>query len=276
MRRGTGMEGVRVQGWQCDDVVFELHTGQPHAVPRHSHDAYQIGTTTRDPGEYLCDGKTWIAPPGSLLVFHPGQVHSAPSSAVRRDAEVSRLMFVRPERMAAAAAGVSNAGTAVLPHFAELVIRDRGVIERFCRMHQLALTRAGAPEKEARLEAVLGELVSRYAKPLRALEQRCHGRVQMAREYVESNYTESISLGQLAALAHISPYHLSRVFSQEVGMPPHAFQTQLRVQRAKPLLLAGMPVTEVAMQTGFFDQSHFIRHFRRIVGVTPSSYAAHP
>ena len=55
-------------------------------------------------------------------------------------------------------------------------------------------------------------------------------------------------------------------------MPPHAFQLQIRLTRAKRLLLQGMPVSAVATETGFFDLSHFTRHFKRHVGVTPGSY----
>jgi AraC-like DNA-binding protein len=55
-------------------------------------------------------------------------------------------------------------------------------------------------------------------------------------------------------------------------MPPHAFQTQVRVSRAKTLLLEGWSISQVASQTGFADQSHLTRHFKRLVGVTPGRY----
>jgi len=56
-------------------------------------------------------------------------------------------------------------------------------------------------------------------------------------------------------------------------MPPHAYQTQLRVLRAKALLRAGQPAARVAASTGFFDQSHLSRHFRWLVKLTPGRYA---
>ena len=55
-------------------------------------------------------------------------------------------------------------------------------------------------------------------------------------------------------------------------MPPHAFQTQVRVARAKALLLRGWPISQAAAHTGFADQSHLTRHFKRLVGVTPGQY----
>ena len=77
---------------------------------------------------------------------------------------------------------------------------------------------------------------------------------------------------ELGRVAGLSPYHLNRVFARELGMPPHAFQTQVRIVRAKALLRDGVPVAETAVRTGFFDQSHLTRHFARVVGVPPGRY----
>lgn len=76
----------------------------------------------------------------------------------------------------------------------------------------------------------------------------------------------------LARVAGLSAFHLCRVFRDAVGMPPHAYQTQVRVRQAKSLLRAGMPAAQVAAAAGFSDQAHLTRHFKQIVGVTPGRY----
>jgi AraC-like DNA-binding protein len=58
-----------------------------------------------------------------------------------------------------------------------------------------------------------------------------------------------------------------------VGLPPHAYQTQLRLARAKTLLAQGCEVGSVASETGFFDQSHFTQQFKRHYWVTPGNYS---
>ena len=130
-------------------------------------------------------------------------------------------------------------------------------------------------EKLAALGADLGGPVAQSAAPTLAdtRRERLRARVLATRDFIVTNYRENISLAQLAGLAHSSPYHFNRLFARHVGMPPHAFQNQVRVERSKALILEGTSIAQVAMQTGFFDQSHFTRYFRRIVGVTPSSYA---
>jgi transcriptional regulator GlxA family with amidase domain len=96
--------------------------------------------------------------------------------------------------------------------------------------------------------------------------------VRRLREYLEDNYAENVTLDRLAQIACLSPYHLNRVFCAEVGIPPHQYQTQVRVARAKALLSKGMPTKQVAVETGFADQSHLTRHFKRLMQVTPGRY----
>jgi AraC-like DNA-binding protein len=65
-----------------------------------------------------------------------------------------------------------------------------------------------------------------------------------------------------------------RSFTDVVGMPPHAYLTQIRANRARALLLAGETLSGAAYRCGFCDQSHLTRTFKRLFGVTPGSYVA--
>ena len=96
--------------------------------------------------------------------------------------------------------------------------------------------------------------------------------VRRVREYLVEAHAGNVSLEDLAKVANLSPYHLHRVFTREVGMPPHAFQTQVRISRSRVLLNEGKPLHAVAAETGFADQSHFTREFKRYVGLTPGAY----
>ncbi|HKO46268.1 MAG TPA: AraC family transcriptional regulator, partial [Polyangiaceae bacterium] len=82
-----------------------------------------------------------------------------------------------------------------------------------------------------------------------------------------------IDLETLASRVGLSRFRALRAFKRRYGLPPHAYQLCLRVMRARRLLLAGASPADVAAQFGFADQSHFNRHFKRILGVTPMRYA---
>jgi AraC-like DNA-binding protein len=134
---------------------------------------------------------------------------------------------------------------------------------------------ASGLERQASLLGLLTLLVERFAEgraapPRPGAERRA---VARAREYLFEHYAENVSLDELARVANLSPFHFSRVFAGELGMPPHAFQIQLRVERAKALLRDGWPIPQVASHTGFADQSHLTRHFKRLAVVTPGQYA---
>lgn len=96
--------------------------------------------------------------------------------------------------------------------------------------------------------------------------------IKRTKEYLEAHYTEEVTLQDLASVANISPSHLCRVFHQTVGLPPHAYQTQLRLTHARRLLVQGFDVGYVASETGFFDQSHFSQQFKRFFFMTPGRY----
>ena len=83
---------------------------------------------------------------------------------------------------------------------------------------------------------------------------------------------KSFSIHYLSEQAFISPYHFIRSFKKQTGLTPHQFQMQNRIRKAKSLLKQNHDITEVALITGFYDQSHLNRCFRKIVGMTPSQY----
>lgn len=83
---------------------------------------------------------------------------------------------------------------------------------------------------------------------------------------------DALSIEQMSKCIHVSSFHMIRQFKMEMGITPHQFQIQSRVRNAQKLLEDGKSVTEVAFETGFCDQSHLHRCFKRVVGITPTEY----
>ncbi|MDL2402553.1 helix-turn-helix domain-containing protein [Rhizobium mayense] len=91
--------------------------------------------------------------------------------------------------------------------------------------------------------------------------------------YVEEHLIERIQLADLSAVAGLSVYHFAREFKRTVGASPHSYITQRRVETAQEMLArTDLPLSDIALATGFFDQSHLARHFRKFTGVTPAEY----
>jgi AraC-like DNA-binding protein len=96
--------------------------------------------------------------------------------------------------------------------------------------------------------------------------------MQEAQAYLLENITHNISLEELSAHVDLSPYHFLRRFRATFGMPPHTYHLQQRIHLAKRMLADGAPIVQVALDTGFTDQSHFTRRFKPFVGTTPRQY----
>jgi AraC family transcriptional regulator len=93
--------------------------------------------------------------------------------------------------------------------------------------------------------------------------------LQRIRDYVLAHIDEPIGVAALARIARRSPFHFSRVFARSVGMTPHRYIVHLRLRTAIELVRAGhSSLAEIAMRTGFADQSHLSRWVRRVHGVS--------
>lgn len=92
-------------------------------------------------------------------------------------------------------------------------------------------------------------------------------------DYVTAHYSQSIPIEILAEQTHLSTYHFARLFKQTIGLTPHQFVIQFRIDRAKEMLNRPNPVLfEVALSCGFSDQAHFTRVFKQFEGLTPKQY----
>jgi transcriptional regulator GlxA family with amidase domain len=131
---------------------------------------------------------------------------------------------------------------------------------------------ASASEQRARLQNCLQSMLDLMVEP-GPCAHGTHPAVTTARDYLRRRIHKTITLEELAGISRMSRFHLARAFAAHIGLPPHAYQTRLRIERAMALLRAGVRPGEVANLTGFADQSHLTRHFRRIMGVTPGEYA---
>jgi AraC-like DNA-binding protein len=244
-----------------------------HVFPPHAHEGFAIGVIEAGGQAFTYQRRSQlIMPAHSIAVINPGVVHTG--CAATEDGWTYRMIYPGAEILQRAASELSGTPRDI-PLFPTPVIFDTDLMRRLLQLHaaleDVTTTRL---ERESRLLWTLAQLITRHADtphPARVIRQE-PTYVDRIREYLSAHFAHPVTLDQLAQLVHISPFHLLRVFHRRVGLPPHAYVIQLRVEHAKTLLIQGMPIAEVAAQVGFSDQSHLSRHFKRLVGVAPGQY----
>lgn len=237
-----------------------------HAQPRHSHDDYQISLTRSGLGSFASGGARSPCEVGQLVVIGPGEVHEViPSGA-------SEWRFDTLYLSEAAVRSIDVEGS--LPRWGRILPRFPGASSAFLRLHRAVVEGASGLEQEEHILGLLDGLGGeRFAeRGPAASSSPGEAALTRVREFLDECPSGPLGLSELAALADLSPSHLSRAFRRAFGLPPHAYLVQARIHRARAWLKQGRPIVEVAARLGFADQAHLTRHFKRLVGVTPGSY----
>lgn len=239
--------------------------------PRHVHNSLCIGVVDQGTRIIRKDGKSTGIPEHGFFVLNPGTPHGCHS--LDKEGHSYRIICVDTEVVSAVASQVSQR-VQPLPHFANVSLSDNELLQELRKFFSLM----GQPDSLLKRQLVFGSLLSqlilRYgdkpSTPSRVGMERAA--IRRVCEFIKTNYTETLSLEQLAQIACLSPFHFQRVFVRQVGISPHDYLVHCRISKARKLLLKGHSIVNVALDVGFHDQSHFTRCFSRIVGIPPGRY----
>lgn len=241
-----------------------------HSFAPHFHEGYAIGVIEQGAETFRYRGQTEVAPAGHVVIVNPGEIHTG--SAASLSGWTYRMLYPSVALVTEAAREVlgRSAGT---PFFPRAVVHDPAIAARLAQAHRAIEGVPQVLDRETALLLTLADLVRRYAdfpqQPARLGD--APRAVARARELLGADLADDLSLTDLAQAVDLSRFHLVRLFQRHIGLPPHAYRTQLRVQRARTLLAQGVSIAEAAVAAGFADQSHLNRHFKRIYGVTPGA-----
>ncbi len=256
---------------ELGDLELLRASYRTHTFARHAHEGFAIGVIERGAETFEYHRQWFVAPAGSVVVINPGEVHTG--QALTPQGWSYRMLYPDAALLQQAAVEVGGR-THDVPFFPSPVLDDPPLAQLILQLHATMEQSSSPLEQQSRFVWTLAHLIARHAdaRPRVLPVGKAHRAVQQVRAYLEAHYAHNVSLDQLAASINFSPFHLVRVFRNEIGLPPHAYLTQVRVGHAKRLLAAGVPIAQVAAETGFADQSHLARHFKHLAGVTPGQY----
>jgi AraC-like DNA-binding protein len=238
-----------------------------HGYDPHRHDVYAVGLTLAGVQEFNYRGATLRSLPGQVVVLHPDEMHDGRSGT---DTGFRyRMIYIDPALIQSAIGG----GHGKLPFVGEAVLDSA----RLNRILSFALEDLQRPlEDLARDQVVSGvaEALCTLARsvPGARAETVNHRSAVAAREYLDAHAQVSIGSHELEAVTGLDRFALARHFRSRFGASPYRYLTMRRLDRARQLLLAGAPLVDAAISSGFADQSHMTRQFKRAYGVSPGRW----
>ena len=240
----------------------------------HFHDGHVIGVIEDGALGFNYLGESVVAAPGQINIADPGEVHNG---FAQSDAGWQyRMFYLSPGQLNSICRGI-NGKKCSQPYFGTGVITDKPLAQKLRQLHfDFAQSQVSRLEKESRFLELMILLVSRHTQSMAfdLPSGREDGPVKVLTSYIQDHYDTNIRLSDLARVSGLSKYYLLRTFAQKTGLTPHAYLTQVRANRARQKLDQGIPIIAAAHETGFFDQSHLNRVFKKVYGITPGQYCS--
>lgn len=242
------------------------------------HDTWAISAVVHGAKDNVVGSAPNVARAGQIVVLRPHQVHGG---RVVGNEPCEYVMAYVPERLLSELAQQAGMANASLPEHA---LDDAELVQRFAALvrgeaRPLPALRLQGRTAAAPWDRLLTDLLKRYNECTQRPDAHCEvdgNRQQMkdALAYLHAHWDESVPLATLSEQAGMSQAHFCRSFAKVYGLPPHRYQTVLRLTRVKSMLTEGASISDAAVLAGFADQSHLGRQFKACYGSTPGQISS--
>jgi AraC-like DNA-binding protein len=232
-----------------------------HAYPVHTHDTWALLIVDDGAIRYDLDRHSHGTVGADVTLLPPHVPHdgrAATSRGFRKRVLYLDTTVLGEEFVGAAASG---------PSLLDPVLR-----QRVHQLHGALEERSEQFEAESRLALVRDRLIGHLRPATTSVGGGSARLARQLRALLDERTVPGVTLAQASAELGAHPVHLVRSFTATFGVPPHAYLTGRRIDRARQLLLSGQTPATAAAQSGFYDQAHLTRTFRRYLGTTPARF----
>lgn len=243
-----------------------------HQFPRHIHHSWAVGMVERGFRKFETRKETFIISAGECFIISPGLPHTCQTST---DSLHEYWILCVPQQVIRPIFSELCGEQQRFPDFLLGPIRDFSLLQLMRSFVEEVQRGSDIFTQQMLLLDIINHCLLHHAQePLHFPEfETPHEAVKIARDYLEQHFDRPITLEELADVAAVSPFHLTRIFQKIVGIPPYEYLIKVRLQHAQTLLKQGESIASTAYSTGFSDQSHLTRFFKRHIGLTPGEYS---
>lgn len=234
----------------------------------HIHSTLSIGAVDDGEVAYRVKEEEATLQPGSLALINPEVLHSC--NAGDSLGRSYYMLYLDVDYCLKIQQSLWHVDA--LCSMESILLKDQTLYERYIRtMGQLMDTSCHLLEKEQ----LLADLVSKVFVQScgeRTSAPNSEEKFDSLKKYLSSNLEEDLTLEVFANTLGANPYTLLRQFKNQYGITPHAYRMNYRIEMARKMLQEGKDIADTALACGFFDQSHFHKHFKAMTTVTPREY----
>jgi AraC-like DNA-binding protein len=251
-------------------AFFEIKSCQSgiHASRRHVHEEFSLGVVMQGSSVVSSTARDFRVEQGSIIMIPPKTIHRCNPQDFNH--WQFKMLYLNPEWVESL---FDTKPTDLYISVKQLERKDFGRILRLFEHLQENLPEI---QKETHLITELQYFFDfeSYFKQKPGSVMTNPRAMQRVQHFLQENYLEKISLDDLAEIAGLNKYHLLHCFRNAYQITPHAYQTMLRINFAKEQLQKRQdePITAIAQDAGFYDQSHFVKAFKQYLGTTPLDY----
>jgi AraC-like DNA-binding protein len=243
-----------------------------HRYPPHLHDCVELVWLHAGHVRIECRGRCYVLQRGDVCLLAPNELHSTDNGG--SDCTFT-LIHLPSDLYHAIAAGRTPGGRRLVPEPFRILRSHSFAMQAF--LEGFIATESAAERR--RLAAPLLEAIM-YAPHsfavLRAEKASWHPAVVHARGVVADHIDQPLNVADMAAEVGLNARYFISLFKDGIGLPPHQYQIAMRVERARCTLQnPDSSLCDIAADTGFADQSHLNRHFKRSYGFTPGAFRRH-
>lgn len=228
-----------------------------------------MGAITRGESTFVYGHSQCRVETGALVFINPNWVHAC--NPIEGQPWAYLMLYIDAQWLADLRCRLGLTPTQEWQDLAPDVMRSPAFFDAFIELAECLLDAArSAAVKNDRLVAFLADLMPRLSacEVARAAPASLCGLA----DYLDAHCAEEVSLDMLCRRAEVSPSHLIRSFKRHFCMTPHAYVINRRIQLGQRALRRGQPIAEAALESGFSDQPHFQRMFKRLLAATPRQY----
>lgn len=259
--------------WRDAQLPFiearSIADGRKVCYSRHSHEVFSIGAITAGQSTYLHEKTRQTIRTGTVVLMNPGDVHACNPID---DQPWSYIMFyVDAQWLGRVQHACGVDGFQAIPAISST---DPELFGGLLNLHQTLIDPAReALEKHEKAVAFFTLMQQRLGGSDAPLK-KASLRVERAAQYIHQHFLQAIRLEDICQAANLSEAYLIRAFEQHYHMTPHAYLINRRIQHAQAQLREGEAIADIAQQSGFADQAHFQRVFKKHLAATPGQYRA--